>query len=200
MRASISRHVPLNDEQWNIICGHITERYFKKGDYLTQDGEVNRYTNFIVKGCTRVFHIDHTGQEHVVQLCIMGWWTGDYPSFITQTKGMLYTEALEPTSILAFSHDHIHRLFDEVPAFERFYRILIQNAYANFQYRVLSNIGMDAEQRYIAFKERYPDIDAQVSQKHIASYLGISAEFLSKIKRRIYERNRARNRSNSVSR
>jgi CRP-like cAMP-binding protein len=149
---------------------------------------VNRFTNFIESGSARVFYINSDGQEHVVQLGIRGWWVGDFPSFITQTKGMLYTEALEQTNILAFSYENLQTLYQKVPVFERFFRLLIQKAYASFQYRILHNMSMDAEQRYRIFSETYPLLDQKVSQKHIASYLGMSAEFLSKVKKRIYEK------------
>ena len=185
---NIKNFVSITDEEWQIASSLITERTFRKGEFINKEGEVNRYTHFIESGSARVFYISTDGQEHVVQLGIRGWWTGDFPSFITQTKGLLYTEALEPTNILAFSYDHLQTLYAQVPAFERFFRLLIQKAYASFQYRILHNMSMDAEQRYRIFSETYPLLDQQISQKHIASYLGMSAEFLSKVKKRIHEK------------
>lgn len=130
----------------------------------------------------------------MVQLGICDWWTGDFSSFITQTKGILYTEALEKTEVLSFSYEHLQEVYRQVPAMERFFRLLIQKAYAAFQRRVLESLSMDAEQRYLAFREMYPDMDQHLSQKHIASYLGMSAEFLSKIKKRIVDKQRSKTR------
>jgi CRP-like cAMP-binding protein len=179
------RHVAISDEEAQVIHSHSSERRFKKGEFITKEGEVNRYTNFIEKGSVRVYYIDSSGQEHIIQLGISGWWTGDFPSFISQKKGILYTETLEPTTVLCLSYENLQILYRDVPVLERCFRLLIQNAYASFQYRILQNLSLDAEQRYLAFSEAYPEIDRQISQKHIASYLGMSAEFLSKIKKRI---------------
>lgn len=197
--ANIRNFVSITEEEWQFVCSLITERSFKRGQFITREGEINRYTNFIEKGSARVFYIDSNGHEHVIQLGIRGWWTGDFPSFIAQQKGLLYTEALEPTNIIAFTYDHLQSIYKEVPVFERYYRLLIQKAYASFQYRILQNLSMDAEQRYLAFSSRYPEMDQQISQKHLASYLGMSAEFLSKIKKRVHQKKKNRDNFTSTS-
>lgn len=186
--SNINNFVSVTGEQWQFVSSLITERSFKRGQFVTKEGEVNRYTNFIEKGSARVFYIDSNGHEHIIQLGIEGWWTGDFSSFIMQQKGLLYTEALEATNILAFSYENLQLIYQEVPIFERYYRLLIQKAYASFQNRILQNLSMDAEQRYLAFSTRYPEMDQRISQKHLASYLGMSAEFLSKIKKRIHQK------------
>lgn len=180
--------IAITDSDWQLVSSLAVHRSFQKKEFISREGEVNRFTNFIEEGSARVFYIDGKGQEHVIQLGIPGWWTSDFASFITQKKGLLNIETLEPTKIISFSYDHLQVIYDKIPAFERFYRLLIQNAYASFQYRMLQNLSMDAEQRYLLFREQYPQIDARISQKHIASYLGMSAEFLSKIKKRIHGR------------
>jgi CRP-like cAMP-binding protein len=194
--SNFKNHISITDEEWQIASSLLTERRYKKGEFINREGEVNRFTHFIESGSARVFYINSDGQEHVVQLGIRAWWVGDFPSFITQTKGMLYTEALEQTNILAFSHENLQTLYQQAPVFERFFRLLIQKAYASFQYRILHNMSMDAEQRYDIFSKTYPLLDQQISQKHIASYLGMSAEFLSKIKKRIHERRKEQKKLN----
>jgi CRP-like cAMP-binding protein len=129
-----------------------------------------------------------------VQLGISKWWTGDFTSFITQQPGMMYTESLEQTDLLSLSYDNLQKVYERVPKMERFFRLLIQKAYAAFQKRVLQSLSMDAEQRYIAFRNAYPEMDQQISQKHIASYLGMSPEFLSTIKKRIVQKQRNRSK------
>lgn len=182
------RHIALDPAEERVLVSLLTPRSFKKGQFITAEGEVNRYTNFITQGSARVYYIDHAGQEHVIQLGIKDWWIGDYPSFIMQRPGYLYTEALQPTEILAFSYENQQKLYEQVPKTERFFRLLTQRAYAAFQQRMLQNLSLDAEKRYIAFRDAYPDMEQQVAQKHIASYLGMSAEFLSKIKKRIIQK------------
>ena len=193
--SNIRKHVPLANEEWQFVAGLITERNFKRGALINKEGEVNRFTNFIEKGSARVYYINGDGQEHVVQLGIRNWWTGDFPSFITQQKGMLFTEALEQTTLQSISYENLQIIYKRIPVFERFFRLMIQNAYASFQYRLLHNLSMDAEQRYLVFTEMYPDMEEQISQKHIASYLGMSAEFLSRIKKRVHERKKNKKQS-----
>jgi CRP-like cAMP-binding protein len=183
--ANIKKFVKLTPEDELEIIAGITSRSFKRGQFLSKEGEINRFTNFITQGSARVYYINQDGEEHVVQLGIRDWWISDYNSFTMQQPGLLYCEALENTEILAFSHDYLQVLFDKVPMMERFYRLMIQKAYASFQKRILQTLSMDAEQRYIAFRDAHPLMDQQLSQKDIASYLGMSAEFLSKIKKRL---------------
>lgn len=193
--SNIRSVVPITDKDWQFISSNITERSFKKGSFLNREGEVNRFTNFIETGSARVYFIDINGHEHVLQLGIRGWWISDFASFITQKKGLLYVEALEHTRVISFSYESIQSIYEQVPIFERYYRLLIQKAYASFQNRVLQSLSLDAEQRYAQFRESYPEIDTQLPQKHIASYLGMSAEFLSKIKKRLHEKNKVKHRT-----
>jgi CRP-like cAMP-binding protein len=189
--------ISLSREEELMVLNYTTERRFKKGEFLNSEGEVNRYTNFITDGSARVYYIEPDGHEHVIQLGIRNWWIGDFPSFITQSKAKMYTEALEPTEVLAFSYDHLQEVYEKVPKMERFFRLLIQKAYASFHKRVLESLGMDAEERYLAFRSTYPEMEMQIAQKHIASYLGMSPEFFSTLKRRVMEKERESVRNKS---
>ena len=182
---NIKKYVQLSVRDEQEILASITPRNFKKGQFINSEGEINRYTNFITSGSARVYYIDMKGQEHVVQLGIRDWWISDYSSFTMQEPGLLYCEALEHTQLLSISHDDLNLLFDKTPIMERFYRLQIQKAYSSYQKRVLQAMSLDAEQRYLTFRNTYPLMDQQIAQKDIASYLGMSAEFLSKIKKRL---------------
>lgn len=185
---NIRQHIDLLMSEEQEIWKRTTERQFKRGDFINVEGEVNRFTNFITTGSSRVYYIDNDGVEHVVQLGIEGWWVGDFPSFITQTPASMFTEALEKTTTLSFSYDDLQALYLAVPGMERFFRLLIQKAYASFHKRTLEALSLDAEQRYLSFSEAYPLLDQRISQKHIASYLGMTPEFLSTLKKRILNR------------
>jgi CRP-like cAMP-binding protein len=111
------------DEEWEIVH-YVSERSFKRGDFINAEGEVNRFTNFIVDGSARVYFIDADGYEHVVQLGISQWWVGDFPSFITQTPATMFTEALEKTTTLSFSYNDLQMLYDKVPKMERFFSFI----------------------------------------------------------------------------
>lgn len=113
----LKKFIELTESEEQLIIDHLTPRTFKRGEFLTKEGEINRYTNYIVSGAARVYYIDQVGQEHVVQLGISDWWTGDFSSFITQTKGILYTEALEKTEVLSFSYEHLQEVYRQVPSY-----------------------------------------------------------------------------------
>ena len=196
---SIRSLVSVSDDQWQRIEACIQHRSFKKEEFICRDGEINRFTNFIESGSLRVFHIDSDGQERVIQLGVRGWWASDFASFTNQQPGLLHVQALEATELRSFSYEAVHRLFEELPVFERFYRLLIQRAYAAFQNRMLQNLSMDAEERYLQFRQLYPELNEQILQKHVASYLGMSAEFLSKIKKRVYESDKQQKRATKPS-
>ena len=187
---NIRKYIDLTPSEEQEIWKRTTKRQFKRGEFINVEGEVNRYTNFIIAGSSRVYYIDMAGVEHAVQLGIEGWWVGDFPSFITQTPATMFTEALEKTSVIAFSYDDLQEAYATVPKMERFFRILIQKAYASFHKRTLEALSLNAEERYLSFSETYPLLDQRISQKHIASYLGMTPEFLSTLKKRILTKRR----------
>ncbi|NCT94378.1 MAG: Crp/Fnr family transcriptional regulator [Chitinophagaceae bacterium] len=188
---NFKKYIQLTATEEEAIRSLVTRNKYEKGDMLSREGEVNRYTHFIIEGSVRVYYVDQEGQQHVVQLGIQDWWVSDYASFITQQPAQLQVEALEPTETYSFSYDRLQDAYIQIPALERFFRLLIQKAYASFQQRILQSLSMDATQRYESFRQQYPEMDRQIAQKHIASYLGMSAEFLSKVKKRIMQRDKS---------
>jgi CRP-like cAMP-binding protein len=135
-----------------------------------------------VSGCARTFYPDEKGHEHVVMLAIENWWTADLGSFITQTPADYNVQCLESTDVLQFSHDDLDQLYRDVPKMERFFRLIVQNAYVAAQKRIVHNLSLPAKERYLRFREKYPSIEQRVPQYMIASYLGMTKEFLSKIR------------------
>lgn len=188
--ANIKRHVSLSNQEEQEILAHTQIRRFKKGENFCSEGEINRYANYILEGRVREYFIDRDGNEHVLQLGIRDWWTGDFGSFITQQPGIINCEAMANTTLIAFSYEQLNELYEKVPAMERFYRMMIQYAYAAFKIRVIQSMSMDAEERYLKFQQTYPLVEQEFPQKDVASYLGMSAEFLSKIKKRIRSKNK----------
>jgi CRP-like cAMP-binding protein len=186
--AGIEKHVSLSETDKDQIRGTFTSRKFKKGQFLLYQGGVCRSQMFIIKGSAITYFIDLEGHEHIIQLGMEGWWIGDMQSYVYQQPATCNVLALEDTEILEASYDKIQQLYEVVPLFDKFHRIITQYAYVAFQQRVLQNLSMSAEDRYLAFKQKYPKLDLRLAQKHIASYLGITPEFLSRIKRKLQER------------
>ncbi len=182
---TLQKHIVLSDADKKLILSKARERKVKKGQFLVHEGAVSRFTNFVTKGCVITYFIDLNGHSHIVQFAIEGWWISDLHSFISQEPAQFNVQALEDSDVLEFSFDGMEEVFERVPKMERYFRIITQRAFISFQQRIVQNLSMSAEDRYLEFRKKYPKIELRFPQKMIAEYLGISAEFLSKIKKRI---------------
>lgn len=184
---SFEKHIPLSENDKKLIISSFRERKVMKGQFLVHEGGVSRCTNFVNEGSVRTYFIDMNGQEHIVQFAIEGWWISDLNSFIMQVPATFNVQAIEDSTILELPFENLEMLYTKVPKIERYFRITTQRAFVAFQQRVVQNISMTAEERYVAFQQKYPKIELRIPQKLVASYLGITPEFLSKIKKRIKE-------------
>ena len=181
----LKRYIILTPAEENILLEKLKHRKYLKGQYIVQEGDICRYQTFVVKGKTRTFYLDEQGKEHIVMFGIENWWTGDLGSFITQKPADFNVQCLSNTEVIQISYQNAEQLYKEIPKIERFFRILIQNAYVNTQKRIVRNYSLSARERYILFCEEYPEIVQRVPQYMIASYLGITKEFLSHIRKQI---------------
>ena len=181
---NISRHIHLDETERDFFISLLETKKLKRKEFLLKQGNICKTENFIVKGCLRTYTIDDSGVEHIVMFGIEDWWVGDLYSFLTQNPATYFIDALEDTEILQISKANLDKLCGRVPKFERFFRILMQNAYTREQLRIIENLSLTAEERYDRFLSKYPQIVKQVTQKQIASYLGITPEFLSAIRKK----------------
>jgi CRP/FNR family transcriptional regulator, anaerobic regulatory protein len=184
---SLQQYIPLSERDQQLIIACLRERKVKKGQFLVHEGAVSRCTNFVNAGSVRTYFIDLNGQEHIVQFAIEGWWISDLNSFILQVPATFNVQAIEDSVILELPFESLELLYEQIPKLERYFRIVTQRAFVAFQQRIVQNISMTAEDRYLAFQQKYPKIELRIPQRLVASYLGISAEFLSKIKKRLKE-------------
>jgi CRP-like cAMP-binding protein len=184
---SIQKYVSLSDSEKEILAGLMQERKVKKGQFLVHENGVARSTHFLTKGSVITYFLDMEGKQHIVQFAIEGWWISDLNSFITQEPATFNVQALEDSEMLELPAEKAEIMYKRIPRMERYFRIITQRAFVSFQHRIVQNISMNAEDRYLAFQKKHPKIESRISQKLVASYLGISAEFLSKIKKRLAE-------------
>ena len=184
-KQNIRSRVNISDDDLLKIFSKAHQKKIKKGQYIIHSDAGVQKTNFIVKGAAIGYFIDAEGAEHVIQFAFEGWWISDLYSYIKAEPAILNVVAIEDCEILQFNASDINQLYDEIPALARYFLIITQNGFLNFQLRVLNNLSMSAEERYLEFIKKYPKIELRLAQKHIASYLGMSAEFLSKIKKRL---------------
>lgn len=187
LEAGLSRHIQLTDEEKELLWQAVTLRKYRKRQYVLQAGDVCRHENFVVSGCLRAYYIDDAGTEHIIMFAVEDWWTSDLLSFLTQTPAQLNIDALEDSEVLQIERSALEALYLKIPKLERFFRIMMQNAYIAQQQRILFNISKTAKERYLYFIEKYPKLEQRLPQHQIAAYLGITPEFLSQIRKQLSE-------------
>ncbi|RXP45857.1 Crp/Fnr family transcriptional regulator [Lutibacter sp. HS1-25] len=178
----IRKYVSLTEEEEIFLLSKITYRKYLKGQYIVQQGDVCKLECFIISGCTKTFYMDDKGQEHIVMFAIEDWWTSDMGSFITQTPADFNVQCLENTELIQFTYDVKEELYLKIPKIERFYRKIVERALAASQKRITNSFSLTAKEQYVNFRDLYPKLDQRIPQYMVASYLGITKEFLSKIK------------------
>lgn len=177
--------LPLDNEEKAFLEEVFKERKIKRRQFILQERDVCKLNTFVVEGCFKMYMVDINGKEHNLQFAIENWWIGDIGSFHTEQPSKLYIEAIENSVILQISKKDQLKLFVDYPKFNRIFRVITENALVSTQRRVLQNISSTAEDRYLDFMQRYPHFFNRISNVQIASYLGVTPEFLSTIRKKI---------------
>lgn len=177
--------LPLDNEEKAFLEEVFKERKIKRRQFILQERDVCKLNTFVVEGCFKMYMVDINGKEHNLQFAIENWWIGDIGSFHTEQPSKLYIEAIENSVILQISKKDQLKLFVDYPKFNRIFRVITENALVSTQRRVLQNISSTAEERYLDFMQRYPHFFNRISNVQIASYLGVTPEFLSTIRKKI---------------
>lgn len=186
--ANIKRYVPLDEEDEYQFTQIIRTTNVRRRQFIVQPGFVCTHQTYVLKGALRSYLINKEGVDHTIQFAIEDWFISDFNSYINQSPASLFVEALEDSVIQQIAFQDTEELCARNPKFERFFRLVAQKSFAFSQRRILSNLDKSAEERYLEFQEMYPAIVQRVPQYALASYLGISAEFLSKIRKRLATR------------
>lgn len=177
--------MPLSKEEKEIVSKVFKERKVRRRQFILSEGEVCKQNTFVAEGCFRMYHIDEKGKEHNLQFAVENWWVGDIGSFHTEEPSQLYIEAIENSTIYQIAKKDQLMLFVHYPKFNQIFRVLSENALVSTQRRILQNISSTAEERYLDFSKRYPDLFNRISNVQIASFIGVTPEFLSKIRKEI---------------
>ncbi|WP_198034446.1 Crp/Fnr family transcriptional regulator [Dyadobacter tibetensis] len=180
---NIHRHIELTQAESHQFCNLLNYKKITRKTLIQEAGSPCRILNFVISGGLRSYCQNPNGKEATIMFCFKDWWVTDMYCFINRQTAMMEIEAMEDSEIFQLSRDNFDRLLEMNPKFERFFRILMQNAYSREQLRIIENLTLPAEERYFNFIEKYPFIANQVTQKQIASYLGITPEFLSVIRK-----------------
>lgn len=178
----VARYIQLTPEEQSYFVSLLKITRVRKKQLIVQPEFVCKYRSYVLSGAMRAYVIDKNAQDHTIAFAIEDWWISDHSSYINQEPATFFVEALEDSVLIQIDYNAEQLLMETVPKFERFFRIITQRSLGFLQKRILSNLSKTAEERYEEFLEKYPAIATRVPQYTLASYLGFSTEFLSRIR------------------
>jgi CRP/FNR family transcriptional regulator, anaerobic regulatory protein len=180
--AHIQRYVSLSQEEQDVLCHYLKYKKIQKKELILKEGQVCIGNYFIIHGCLKLHTYKDKGTEQIIQFGIDNWWISDYMSLDAQKPSLFNIEAVEPTELVYLEKRHEEELFSKIPKLERYFRIIIQRAYAAYQYRIQYIFCQSGEERYFHFCDSFPDFVQRIPQYMVANYLGFTPEFVSKIR------------------
>ncbi|MBN8826008.1 MULTISPECIES: Crp/Fnr family transcriptional regulator [unclassified Spirosoma] len=175
--------IPLKDSEKQFLEGRITQRQIRRRQAILQEGFPCQHYTFIVTGCFRMYGVDPKGTEHNIQFAAEQNWIADIGSFHSGKPSSLFIEAIEPAVVLQIGKEDLYFLYTNIPKLDRIFKVIVENNYVELQNRVLQTISSTAQERYLSFLDQYPKLALRLPNTQIASYLGITPEFLSKIRK-----------------
>jgi CRP-like cAMP-binding protein len=185
LRKHINSRVRLTEEEFNTCAKFFISKKLKKHRFLLNEGDICKYIGFVNSGCLREYTIDNKGIEHIVQFAIEDWWVSDLHSFLSGLPATYNIDALQDSVVLLLEKSAREELLDNCPKMEKFFRLLIEANHVATQQRITDSLSSSAEERYLKFIKTYPKLLEQVPQNQIASYLGITPQSLSRIRKEL---------------
>ncbi|MBL7912103.1 MAG: Crp/Fnr family transcriptional regulator [Bacteroidia bacterium] len=179
---NIAKHISLTASEKEYFSSLLEFKKINARQFLLRSGEICKHSSFVTVGCLRAFTVDKNGVEHILSFAPQEWWVGDMYSLLSQKPGNLNVEAMTDTEVLMLSKKDQEKLYEKVPKFERFFRIIIEKSLVAYQQRLIDNLSLTAQERYLKFCTTYPAIINTIPQKQVAAYIGVTPEFLSKLK------------------
>lgn len=181
----ISNDISLTPSEEEEFTGLLSVERIAKGEFLVEPGAIVTSEYYVVKGCLKAFYLDEAGQEHIIQFAIEDWWISDFEAFFSGSAANLHVEAIEDSVLLGLNKTALEALYKRIPKFERFFRIKTTSAFVALRARILSTLQKTGKQRYLEFCATYPKIEKRVPNYHIANYLGLKPESLSRIRKEL---------------
>lgn len=181
----LNNYIPLNPKEEEDLSNHVVEKNIKRRQFILQENDVCRHYTFVASGLLKMYAVDKNGTDHNIQFASENEWIMDIGSFHSEKPSLLYIEAIEPSVILQIDKLNLIYLFSNYKKFNIDFRVIIENKFVELQNRLLHNLIYTAEERYLTFLEQYPKLSNRLPNTQIASYLGITPEFLSKVRNNI---------------
>lgn len=185
LKQHIAQHTSITEKETEEFCRLFQFKTIKKKSFLLREGDICKFEGFVTKGLFRVYHIDQNGLEQILYFAIENWWITDIDSFTNDKPSQLFIEAIEDSEVLLISKKDKEFAYENLPKIEKLFRVMTQKTHVALQRRMIDNLSKTADQRYIDFIEKYPQLYQRLTNLQIAAYLGISHEFLSKIRKKI---------------
>lgn len=177
-----NKYLPLSEEESEALISRMTERKIKRKQFILQEGDICRNFTYVVSGCLKMYGVDRSGAEHNLVFTAEDDWICDIDSLHKERPSKLFIEAIEPSVVRQISKGDLWYLYTNYPKFDRNFRVIIEDKYIELQNRLLETISATALERYQNFLENYPNLSKRLPNTQIASYLGVTPEFLSKIR------------------
>lgn len=181
----LNSYLPLTEEETAELEKRVKPKTVKRRQFILSAGDVCKHYNFIVEGCFNMHKVDENAKEHNMHFAIENQWITDIGSFHSEQPSQLYIEAIEPSKILQISKQDLIYFYEQSIKFNRIFRVIVENEFVLLQNRLLQTISTPAERRYLEFIELYPNLFNRISNVQVASYLGITPEFLSNIRKKL---------------
>lgn len=188
MTSEIFKDTLFSESETEIIESKFEKLNLKKGTTILNLDDPVLHQYFVQKGCLRTFFVDKQGKEHTIQFAIQDWWISDYTAFFTASNAIMNIECIQDSVLYKLSRADMEELYLEVPSLGTFFRRKMERAFARYQKRILANLSQSAKERYFSFINTYPNIEQNVKNYHIASYLGITTESLSRIRKEMSQK------------
>ncbi len=188
LQEQILKRVKLTKEELALAKTFFIPKKVRKRQFILQEGEVCKSLAFISEGCLRNYSVDDKGEEHIIRFGIEGWWLSDMHSFTTGSPSMSSIDAIEDSELLLLEKSSYDKLCAAIPKIEHYFRILLENTNSAAMKRISDLISVPAEERYLNFLKTYPEITQRVPQSQIASFLGITPQSLSRIRKELSEK------------
>jgi CRP-like cAMP-binding protein len=188
LRAYLGARAALTPEELDGVLGAFAPRHLRKGEFLQRAGEPARHMVFVAKGCLRSYVIDGKGKVHIVRFAPEDWWLADSARVLGGGPSELFIDAIEPSDLLTIDHASHQRILDAFPGYAAGYRVGLQRLVAAMDRRIVRSLSATVQDRYLDFVLTYPTLSRRVPLRMLASYLGMSPETLSRVRRRISKR------------
>ncbi len=182
---NISQYINISEQDFQQFVKLFELKTFKKKEVVVKEGDYCLFEGFVLNGCFKIYYLNENGFEQTLYFAVEGWWITDIDSFINTVPSILNIEALEDSEVLMISKKDKEYLYKTMPQIEKLFRIMNQKSSVSLQRRILSLTGKTADKRYLEFLEKYPGLEQRITQQQVASYLGITHEFLSKIRKKL---------------